>query len=317
MTDNLTTASTRQQPRTIAWMVAFAVVYGVGVLGLQVAQWFVSPQAGIAIGEYSGAIAVALCVTAGILIFRMAQSRRLRIMLAAAAVFALLTADDVFSIHEIMNNDDYLAVALWLIAGSVLLVLLRLEKPGRAATAAICAGFFLHGLAALADGADGGIFTLDMISPFELGLSREILELAYMGLYLVGFSQMLSGRRILADTARVIPATGASVAISGRPSGTVEEDRELLELESWYWAWRSHTQATGDAAARSAGERLSVAGELAALPSQSIGGVSAKLRVLQDMIGSGGHAERPETDAQARLLEAIVIDANRLAETSI
>ena len=80
-----------------------------------------------------------------------------------------------------MNNDDYLAVVLWLMAGSVLFVLLRLERPGRAATTAICAGFFLHGLAALADGADGGIFTLDMISPFELRLSREILELAYMG----------------------------------------------------------------------------------------------------------------------------------------
>lgn len=317
MTDNLTSASTRQQARTIAWMVAFAVAYDIGLLGLQVAQWFVSPQAGIDIGEYSGAIAVALCVTAGILIFRMAQSRRLRILLlAAAAVFALLTVDDVFSIHETMNNDDYLAVALWLIAGSVLLVLLRLEKPGRAATAAICAGFFLHGLAALADGADGGIFTLDMISPFELGLSREILELVYMGLYLVGFSQMLSGRKFPADTARAIPGAGASVSI-GRFSGALAEDRELLELESWYWAWRSHTQATDDAAARSVSERLSVAGKLAALPSQSIRGVSAKLRVFQDMIGSVGHAERPETDDQARLLEAIVIDANRLAETSI
>lgn len=318
MTDDLTSASTRLQPRTIAWIVAFAVVYDIGVLGLQVAQWLVSPQAGIAIGEYSSAIAVALCVTAAILIFRMTRSRRLRILLlAAAAVFALLTVDDVFSIHERMNNDDYLAVVLWLIAGSVLLALLRLENPGRAATAAICTGFFLHGLAALADGADGGIFTLDMISPFELGLSREILELAYMGLYLVGFSQMLSGRRSPGDAARATPGAGASVAIGGRPSGTVEEDRELLELESWYWAWRSHTHATDDAAARSAGELLSVAGKLAALPSQSIGGVSAKLRVFQDMIGSGAPATRPESDAQARLLEGIVIDANRLAETGI
>jgi len=311
MTDNPTSASPRLQPRTIAWFVAFAVAYDIGVLGLQVAQWLVSPQAGVAIGEYSGAIAVALCVTVAILIFRMTGSRRLRVLLlAAAAVFALLTADDVFSIHERMNNDDYLAVVLWLIAGSVLLVLLRLEKPGRAATAAICTGFFLHGLAALADGADGGIFTLDMISPFELGLSKEILELAYMGLYLVGFSQMLSGRRVPADAARAI--SGA-----GRPSSALAEDREVLELESWYWAWRSHAQTTDDAVARSAGELLSVAGKLAAAPSQSIRGVSAKLRVLKDMIGSGGPATRPETDAKAALLEGIVADANRLAETGI
>src|SRR6185312_16371881 len=257
MTENLTSASARLQPRTIAWFVAFAVAYAIGVLGLQVAQWLVSPQAGAVIGEYSGAIAVVLCVTVAILIFRMTGSRRLRILLlAAAAVFALLTADDVFSIHERMNNDDYLAVVLWLIAGSVLFVLLRLEKPGRTATAAICTGFFLHGLAALADGADGGIFTLDMISPFELGLSREVLELAYMGLYLVGFSQMLSGRRLPADTARA--------ALGFDP---LAEDRELLELESWYWAWRSHAPSTDDAVARSADGLLSVAGKLAASPS--------------------------------------------------
>jgi hypothetical protein len=314
MIDNLTPPPTRLHPHTITWFVAFAVVYDIGVLGLQVAQWFVSPQAGVAIDEYSGAIAVALCVTVAILIFRMTGSRRLRmVLLAAAAVFALLTVDDVFALHERMNNDDYLAVALWLMAGSVLLVLLRLERPGRAATAAICAGFFLHGFAALADGADGGIFTLDMISPFELGLSREILELAYMGLYLVGFSQMLSGRRTPGDVAHAISGAEATVAIGG----PLAEDRELLELESWYWAWRSHTQSTDDAAARSAGELFSVVGKLAALPSQSIRGVSAKLRVFQDMIGSGAHARHPESDAQARLLEGIVIDANRLAETGI
>jgi hypothetical protein len=304
MTDNLTAASTKLQSRTIAWFVAFAVTYDIGVLGLQVAQWLVSPRAGVAIGEYSGAIAVALCVTLAILIFRMTGSRRLRILLlAVAAVFALLTADDVFSIHERMNNDDYLAVVLWLMAGSVLFVLLRLEKPGRAATAAICAGFCLHGLAALADGADGGIFTLDMISPFELRLSREILELAYMGLYLVGFSQMLSGRRTPADMPRTISDTGE-----------LAEDRELLVLESWYWAWRSHVPSTGDAAARSADELLSVAGELTALPSQSIRGVAAKLRVLQDMIGSNAPARHAASDAEARLLQGIVIDADRLAE---
>jgi hypothetical protein len=310
MTENLISAPPRLPPRTIAWFVAFAIVYDIGVLGLQVAQWFVSPQAGVAIGEYSGTIAIALCVTVAILIFRMTHSRRLRmVLLAAAAVFALLTADDVFSIHERMNNDDYLAVILWMMAGSVLFVLLRLEKPGRVATAAICTGFFLHGIAALADGADGGIFTLDMISPFDLRLSREILELAYMGLYLVGFSQMLSGRRIPGDVARAVSAVD-------RPSGALAEDRELLELESWYWAWRSHVRATDDAAARSAGELLSVAGRLAAAPSQSIRGVSAKLRILQDMIASGGPATRPETNAQAALLDGIVTDANRLAETN-
>jgi hypothetical protein len=318
MTESLAPASRRLNQRTIASVVAVAIVYDIVVLGLQLTKWFGAPPAVATIGEYSGAVAVALCVIAAILVCKMTRDRRLRIIaLAAAAVFAALTVDDVFSIHDRMNNDDYLALTLWLIAGSVLLVLLRLEKPGRAATAAICAGFFLHGLAALADGADGGIFTLDMISPFELGLSKEILELAYMGLYLVGVSQMLPGRRSRGDGAGVIAGTSASAGSAGRLPAAVADDRELLELESWYWAWRSHTQANDDQRGRSADELLTVTGKLAALPSRSIMGVAAKLRVFQDMIGSAGHASHPETDARARLLAGIVTDADHLANTGI
>jgi len=309
MIDNLAPASHKLSNRTIASIVAFAIAYDIGVLGLQLTQWFGSPQGATTIGEYSGAIAVALCVVAAILIRKMTRNRRLRIVaLAAAAVFAVLTVDDIFSIHERMNNDDYLAVALWVIAGSVLFVLLRVEKPGRLATAAICTGFFLHGLAALADGADGGIFTLDMISPLDLGLSKEILELAYMGLYLVGFSGILQRPRALSDAARAIPGSGAVV-----------EDRELLELEAWYWAWRSHieTAETDDQGDRSVDELLSFVGKLTDAPAQSIVGVAAKLRVLRDMIESGRHFELPEMKVEDRLLEAVVGDASRLAETGI
>jgi hypothetical protein len=35
------------------------------------------------------------------------------------------------------------------------------------------------------------------------------------------------------------------------------------------------------------------------------------------MIASGGLGTRPETNAQAALLEGIVTDANRLAETNV
>lgn len=318
MTHNLMLASRRLNRRTIVSVVAFAIAYDLGVLGLQLTQWFGSPQGAATIGEYSGAIAVALCVIAAILIRKMTQNRRLRILaLAAAAVFAVLTVDDIFSIHERMNNDDYLAVVLWLIAGSVLFVLLRLERPSRLATAAICTGFFLHGLAALADGADGGIFTLDMISPLDLGLSKEILELAYMGLYLVGFSGILQRPRALADAARAIPDSDVSVRFGGPFSGTVAEDQELLELEAWYWAWRSHIEGaeTDDQGDRSIDELLSFVGKMTDAPARSIVGVAAKLRVLRDMMDSGRHFDLPEMAVEARLLEAVVGDASRLAET--
>ena len=231
----------------------------------------------------------------------------------------MLTVGDIFSIHERMNNDDYLAVALWVIAGGVLFVLLRLERPSRLATVAIYAGFFLHGLAALADGADGGIFTLDMISPLDLGLSKEILELAYMGLYLVGFSRMLHGPGSLPDRAREVRDSEVSSRFRGPFSATAAEDHELLELEAWYWAWRSHIEAaeTDEQGDRSVDELLSFVEKLTDAPAQSIAGVAAKLRILRDMIDSGRHFELPEMAVEARLLEAVAGDASRLAETGM
>src|SRR5262249_53066636 len=89
MIENLTPASPRLNQRTIASIVAFAILYETAVLGLQLTKWFGAPPAVAIIGEYSGAIAVALCVVAAILVCKMTGNRRLRIIaLAAAAVFA-------------------------------------------------------------------------------------------------------------------------------------------------------------------------------------------------------------------------------------
>ncbi len=320
MSGSLTWPSDGSSQRAIAWVVGIAISYDIGVLGLQLFDRFGPLRACTAIGEYSGAIAVALCVIAAILIWKMTQSRRLRILsLAAAAVFAVLTVDDIFSIHERMNNDDYLAIFLWLVAGGVLFMVLRLEKPGRTATITIWAGILLNGLAALADGADGGIFTLEMISPLELGLSKEILELAYMGLYLVGFSRLLLGNKSPEDALRAIPSATAFLGLGDRLSSGAAEDGELLEVEAWYWAWRSHIEAaeTDDQGDRSIDELLSFVGKLTVAPAQSIIGVAAKLRVLQDMTELAQHFEWPDMKVAARLLAAVVGDANRLAETTM
>ena len=304
--------------RTIAWIIALAVAYDIGVLGLQLRDWLGSPQTGQSIGEYSGSVAVALCVVALILVRKLTQNPRLRLLsLAIAVVVALLALDDIFNIHERMNDDDYLAVFLWLFAGMVLLILLRLERPGRFATTAICTGFFLHGLAALADGADGGIFTFSMISPFEIAWSQEIFAVAYLGLYLVGFSSMIVRRKRLEEP--VVALSG----ISGLDAGTavlpeiIADDRDLLELEAWYWAWRSHAEAaeTDEDGDRLIDQMLGVAEKLIDSPSQSIVGVSAKLRVFQDMTKSVERFEQPEVNVEARLLDAVVSEANRLAET--
>ena len=304
--------------RTIAWIVGLAVAYDIGVLGLQLRDWFGSPKTSASIGEYSSSVAVALCIVALILIRQMTQNRRLRLLsLAIAIVFALLTLDDVFNIHERMNDDAYLAIFLWLFAGTVLLILLKLERPGRLATTAICTGFFLHGLAALADGADGGIFTVSMISPFEIAWSQEIFTVAYLALYLVGFSSMLVSRKHLEGTIGAPSNAYRSAASVGALLETFADDRDVLELEAWYWAWRSHAEAaeTDEDGDRLIDHMLAVIDKLIDAPSQSIVGVAAKLRVFRDMMESIKHFERPEMSVEARLLDAAVSEANRLAES--
>src|SRR5262245_53109017 len=110
MTDNLTPSSNAAHGRLIVWIVGFAILSDLAVFGLEMFPWFGRPQPVMAGDEYSAAIAIALCVIAVVLIRRVTQSRRLRaILIATAAVFAVLTIDDAFSIHERMNNDDYLA----------------------------------------------------------------------------------------------------------------------------------------------------------------------------------------------------------------
>jgi len=259
--------------RTIAWIVGLAVAYDIGVLGLQLRDWFGVPKASASIGEYSSSIAVALCVVTLILIRKLTQNPRLRLLsLAMAVVFALLTLDDVFNLHERMNDDDYLAVFLWLFAGTVLLILLRLERPGRFATIAICTGFFLHGIAALADGADGGIFTLSMISPFAIAWSREIFAFAYLALYLVGFSSMLLARKRVEESAGASTNARRFTATTALMPEIIADDRELLDLEAWYWAWRSHAgaAATDEDGDRLIDQMLAVAGKLTDAPAQSM-----------------------------------------------
>ena len=317
MTGRLPLVAHSSYHRTIAWIVGLAIAYDIGLLGLQLRDWFGSPKTSASIGEYSSSVAVALCIVALILIRQMTQNRRLRLLsLAIAIVFALLTLDDVFNIHERMNDDDYLAIFLWLLAGTVLLILLKLERPGRLATTAICTGFFLHGLAALADGADGGIFTVSMISPFGIAWSQEILAIAYLSLYLAGFSSMLVRQKHPKEPVGVPSSAYRSAASMAAVQESVADDRDVLELEAWYWAWRSHVEAaeTDEDGDRLIDHMLAVIDKLVDAPSQSIIGVAAKLRVFQDMMESIKHFERPEMDVEARLLDAAVSEANRLAE---
>ena len=317
MIGKLRSLASGSHQRTVAWIVGIASAYDIGTLGSHLISRFGSPIVNTWVGEYSSSAAIALCIVALIFVRNVTQDRRTRLVaLAIAGVFTVLALDDIFSIHERMNNDDYLAVFLWVVAGTVLLVLLRLERPDRTATVALCTGLLLHGLAALADGADGGIFTFSMITPIECAWTQEIFALAYLSLYIVGFSRMLARRGRIEPAIRLLN-DDRSLVKPTRPLKTVGADRELLELEAWYWAWRSHVEVaeTNEEGDWLIDEILSAVGKLTDRPVQSITGLAAKIRVLQDIMETVTPITRPEMEIEARLLAAVVRDANRLAET--
>src|SRR5262249_54296393 len=156
--------------------------------------------------------------------------------------------------------------------------------------------------------ADGGIFTLSMISPFEIAWSQEIFAVAYLALYLVGFSSMLSRHRSLESASGAPSRAETRTDAAATLPALIADDRDLSELEAWYWAWRSHVAATetdGDGN-RLIDEMLAAAGRLTVSPAQSMIGVAAKLRVFQDLKATMKHFGRPEMDVEAQLLESAV-----------
>jgi len=212
---NKLTSSFEARQRTLVCIIGTAVLYDLGLLGLQLFQWYGSSDSNLAIGDYSTALAFTLCLSAILLIMRVTSPRQRALAWASAAIFAVLIVDHAFSIHERMKYDDYLAVMLWLIAGVALFALLQTEKPGRIATIAISSGFFLHGLAALTDGVDGGVLTFGMISPFDVDLTQDAFEIAYIGLYLVGFGHLMLDRRAAGISPSGETANGADKLATG------------------------------------------------------------------------------------------------------
>src|SRR5262249_35440050 len=119
--------------------------------------------------------------------------------------------------------------------------------------------------------------------------------------YLIGCSRIMLSHRTAAAGARAVPETDAPVA---------DADQELLELESWYWAWRS--QATVDGTDRASRESLAVVDRMAGSGAHSIAGIAAKLRILHDMTESAPRVERRQIDIEARLLRGVLDDVTLL-----
>jgi hypothetical protein len=134
----------------------------------------------------------ALCL---VLMRRAAGWHRL-FWLVSCLALALLGLDEFFELHESTalgrgGNAEALKVALWIGAAGALFLVLRFERPTRAARLAMCAGYGLHTLYLVAELGDGGAYRLP-IGEGGLRVAEDLLELAMLTAYLFAFGSLES-----------------------------------------------------------------------------------------------------------------------------
>lgn len=124
---------------------------------------------------------------AGVLINR---SKRAWLWLFVSAGLALLALDELFAFHEktsqFLGNDDHIKVFQWLLAGSALYLINRLERSPLKARSAFALGYVIHGLYILSDIGDGDYFRIPLISMSQLLWTEEYLELFALTAYCIG-----------------------------------------------------------------------------------------------------------------------------------
>jgi len=110
--------------------------------------------------------------------------------LGSSVALAILAMDEIFGFHErsknLVGDDDYIKILLFLMAGGVLYFLCRLEEAPLPVIRILSLGYLVQILWILDDMGDGDFYRL----PFSLHTLRyceEFLELLSMAVYLLGF----------------------------------------------------------------------------------------------------------------------------------
>lgn len=124
---------------------------------------------------------------------------------AASAASAGLAIDEIFEYHErtlqVLGEDDWSKIAMWVGAVAALAVLWRLEDLTRGIKTALLTGLGLHTAYLLTDLGDGDFFLIPIADPV-LRWIEEILELLAMQAYLTAVV-------LIVVTTVVVPAGGA------------------------------------------------------------------------------------------------------------
>jgi hypothetical protein len=120
---------------------------------------------------------------------RLTRRSAFLIWVAASAAAAGLAIDEVFEYHErtlqVIGEDDWSKVLMWVGALGALAVLWRIEDLSRGAKVALLAGIGLQTAYLVSDLGDGDLFLLPIADP-TLRWVEELLELLAMQAYLVG-----------------------------------------------------------------------------------------------------------------------------------
>ncbi len=115
--------------------------------------------------------------------------------LAGSAGLAALAVDEVMEFHErssqVIGNDEPFKLAAWAGAGVVLYIIGTRHTQSRPARVMLLAGYVLQTLWLLADLGDGDLFRVRGMTIRNLRYTEEVLELLFLGPFLVGFTCLM------------------------------------------------------------------------------------------------------------------------------
>jgi hypothetical protein len=166
---------------TLLLFILFFVVFNFAAIALQIESGESPNTSGTVVDKFNGGVLwmasmVALLTAA----LRYPDYPRFFLWLAISAGAGALSIDEVFEKHEwtatIVGDDDYVKVAMMVMALTGLILLYRLERPRVKVTGLFLLGFVFHCCYLATDLGDGDFFQL----PFEMSTLHWAEELFEM-----------------------------------------------------------------------------------------------------------------------------------------
>lgn len=181
-------AALDDEPALVALLVPFFVVFLVCAIALQVWSGEAPATSGTITDRCSAGLLWAASIVAVMIAARLRGSMAALLgWIVVSAGAGALAIDEVMEIHErtvdMVGEDDYAKILMWMAAVAVVWIMLRFARPSRYVRGALLVGLALHTAYLLTDMGDGDFFQIPLTGTPADWL-EEILEILALEAYL-------------------------------------------------------------------------------------------------------------------------------------